>query len=134
MHWNIYAIECDAKNGIVFLYEFLGVACHKTWIHNRYTYFFIKSEVINMYNKSYISAVYAERKRHWHMLNAISSVAALEKGASPEFKELVRKFQKEMDDLYMESSDIYHEVFYEYVGKGNNCRNNLQQKRGNSNG
>lgn len=70
-----------------------------------------------MYNESYITAVYAERKRHWHMLNTISNMAALEKGISPEFKDLVRKFQKEMDDLYMESSDIYHEILHECLNR-----------------
>ena len=41
-----------------------------------------------MYDESNIVAVYAERKRFWHVMNAISNTAELEKGISLEFRNL----------------------------------------------
>lgn len=67
-----------------------------------------------MYNKTYVLAVYAERKYYYHMFAVITNMAEIEKGISPEFKDLLNKFQKDIANSYLEASDLYHEIVYEH--------------------
>lgn len=63
-----------------------------------------------MNNIPVITAVYFERRYFWHMIHSITDMVEMEEHISPEFRNLVSKFQKEMDDLYLDVSDTYHEV------------------------
>ena len=62
-----------------------------------------------------VNAIYTERKRIYHMVNAIAETSLTELNISTKLRQLIIETQEEVTELYLTVSHDYHN---EYSRKG----------------
>lgn len=63
-------------------------------------------------NNNILKAVYVERKRTYHMVNAIAETTSTEPNISTKLKQLIIETQEEVTELYLTVSHDYHNEYF----------------------